>query len=63
MKKVIFVIILVIGALLVTGGLVCYVYNWFAPQVCPDAVEMPLSVGVATVVVISCFTNGYSHKS
>lgn len=63
MKKVILAIILVTGVLLVIGGLVCYVYNWFAPQVCPDAVEMPLSVGVATAVIISCFTKDYSSKS
>lgn len=63
MKKIILVIVLLIGALLVAGGLVCYVYNWFAPQVCPDAVEMPLSVGVATAVIISCFTKDYSSKS
>lgn len=63
MKQIILVIVLLIGALLVTGGLICYVYNWFAPQVCPDAVEMPLSVGVATAVIISCFTKDYSSKS
>lgn len=63
MKKIILAVILAVILYIVIGSLVCYVYDWFAPQVCPDAIEMPLTVGIAIGTLLTISSTGNIKKS